>query len=70
MSHHDVPNDVVIITPAGKAHRGVQHESGALETVPGCHCPGDTDTNQVMDAKAFKGEAKRKADLCGRCFAD
>jgi len=68
MSHHDVPSDVVIITPAGKAHRGIRHESGALETRPGCHCPGDTDINQVMDLKTFKGAFKSKADLCGHCF--
>jgi hypothetical protein len=68
MSHHDEPSDVVILTPAGKAHRGIRHESGALETRSGCHCPGDTDINQVMDVKAFKGAQKRDADLCGHCF--
>lgn len=70
MSHHDVPSEVVIITPSGKAHKGIQHESGAMETPPACHISGDTDVNQIMEAKAFKGEAKKKADLCDRCFAD
>ena len=72
MSHHDVPSDVVIITPAGKAHRGIRHESGAIESDRSCHlsppASADTDINEIMDLKAFKGATKRSADLCGHCF--
>lgn len=68
MSHHDVPSEVVIITPSGKAHKGIQHESGAMETPPACHISGDTDVNQIMPADGFKPD--KKADLCERCFAD
>jgi hypothetical protein len=66
------PEDVIVITPKGMAHKGVRHSSGPVETQAACHMrpplSADTDTNTIVPASEFKKSMAE--DRCKHCFGD